>query len=194
MGSSTVTLLENPVHELLAENGEVPAQPKEEDDDEVRPNIEWLPSFQTYKDRVQNLKELGVERQDSVPNGWPTKIDHPRAWTGSDFADPSKYVVQFTAHDIAEIESALTQFKCRKNHDPDNVNTDTFPLPTLGPKLDKVSKELHDGVGFAVLRGLNPKMYSQLDNILLYLGITSYIAETRGCQDYDGRMIGEDNQ
>lgn len=68
---------------------------------------------------------------------------------------------------------------------------ETFPLPTLGPKLNIVSKELHDGIGFAVLRGLDPKNYSPLDNLLLYLGITSYIAETRGCQDYDGRMVGE---
>jgi hypothetical protein len=40
-----------------------------------------------------------------------------------------------------------------------------------------------------VLRGLQPDKYSSLDNMLLYLGVTSYIAEKRGMQDYDGRMI-----
>lgn len=40
-----------------------------------------------------------------------------------------------------------------------------------------------------VLRGLQPEKYSIKDNMLLYLGITSYIAETRGMQDFDGRMI-----
>lgn len=71
------------------------------------------------------------------------------------------------------------------------MNTETFPLPTLGAKLNNVSKQIHDGIGFAVLRGLDPKKYSPRDNILLYVGITSYIAEVRGCQDYDGRMVGE---
>jgi len=41
-----------------------------------------------------------------------------------------------------------------------------------------------------VLRGLDPRRYSALDNIIIYLGICSYIAEIRGCQDYDGRMLG----
>jgi hypothetical protein len=40
-----------------------------------------------------------------------------------------------------------------------------------------------------VLRGLQPDKYSNFDNILLYLGVTSYIAERRGMQDFDGRMI-----
>lgn len=42
-----------------------------------------------------------------------------------------------------------------------------------------------------VLRGLQPDKYSNFDNILLYLGVTSYIAEKRGMQDFDGRMIRE---
>ncbi len=42
-----------------------------------------------------------------------------------------------------------------------------------------------------VLRGLEPDKYSNFDNILLYLGVTSYIAEKRGMQDFDGRMIRE---
>jgi len=67
---------------------------------------------------------------------------------------------------------------------------ETFPLPTLGLKLKAVSNQLHEGIGFALLRGLDAVKYSALDNLLLYLGITSYIAEIRGCQDYDGRMVG----
>jgi hypothetical protein len=80
-------------------------------DDVIRPDIEWIPSLQTYKDRVERLKVLTTERQTSLPYGWPTKIEHPRAWSGSDFADSSKYVVQFTNADIVEIERALMHFK-----------------------------------------------------------------------------------
>jgi hypothetical protein len=80
-------------------------------DDVIRPDIEWIPSLQTYKDRVERLKVLTTERQTSLPYGWPTNIEHPRAWSGSDFADSSKYVVQFTNADIVEIERALMHFK-----------------------------------------------------------------------------------
>jgi hypothetical protein len=78
-----------------------------------------------------------------------------------------------------------------RGDDPESVSKDRFPLPNLGKKLEDVSVQLHDGIGFAILRGLEPEKYSALDNILLYLGVTSYIAEIRGCQDYDGRMVGE---
>ena len=59
----------------------------------------------------------------------------------------------------------------------------------MGPRLHEVAKTIHYGRGFVVLRGLQPDKYSNFDNILLYLGVTSYIAETRGMQDFDGRMI-----
>jgi len=72
---------------------------------------------------------------------------------------------------------------------PDEVNKTTFPLPNLAPRLHEVAETVHNGRGFVVLRGLQPDKYSNIDNILLYLGITSYIAETRGMQDFDGRMI-----
>lgn len=69
------------------------------------------------------------------------------------------------------------------------MNKTTFPLPDLAPRLQEVAETVHNGRGFVVLRGLQPDRYSNIDNILLYLGITSYIAETRGMQDFDGRMI-----
>ncbi len=74
-------------------------------------------------------------------------------------------------------------------HSQDDVNQTTFPLPNLGSRLVEASKTIHEGRGFVVMRGLEPTKYSSLDNMLLYLGVTSYIAEKRGMQDYDGRMV-----
>ena len=51
--------------------------------------------------------------------------------------------------------------------------------------------EIHQGRGFIVLRGFNPDRYTTEDNILLFLGISSYIGEKRGQQDGKGSMIGK---
>lgn len=75
--------------------------------------------------------------------------------------------------------------------DFDNVSRDTFPLPTLAAKLKQIAYDLHSGRGFSVIRGLEPKKYSVIDNTIIYLGITSYIAEKRGCQDSSGNMMSE---
>jgi hypothetical protein len=72
---------------------------------------------------------------------------------------------------------------------PGEVNCATFPLPNLGRRLEQIANNLHSGVGFAVIRGLDPTRYSELDNVLVYLGITSYIAQIRGCQDSSGNML-----
>ena len=78
-----------------------------------------------------------------------------------------------------------------EDQNPDHVSVTTFPLPIFQKKLRDATQTLHFGSGFVILRGLNPSEYSPTDNLLIYLGITSYIAEERGRQDSDGNMLSE---
>ncbi|KAK3940280.1 hypothetical protein QBC46DRAFT_314019 [Diplogelasinospora grovesii] len=156
----------------------------------VRPNIDWFPSYKVYKDRVERLAALYPNRPTTLPAGWPSQVNAERTWSGSDFASENDYIVHLSADDITEIEGALAHFKGLKGDlGPDDVNPRTFPLPSLGTRLTDLANVIHNGRGFVVLRGLNPDKYSNYDNILVYLGVTSYIAETRGLQDFDGRML-----
>lgn len=63
------------------------------------------------------------------------------------------------------------------------ISTDTFPLPTLGPILRNLSKELHTGRGFFVLRTIPVDKYSREDNVLIYAGVSSYVGSRRGVQE-----------
>jgi hypothetical protein len=74
--------------------------------------------------------------------------------------------------------------------DGDLVSRDNFPLPTLGPRLDEIRRDVHDGKGFGVIRGLDPHKYSIEDLTVMYLGIQSYIANRHGRQDRKGNMLG----
>jgi len=155
-----------------------------------RPDIEWIPSYKTYRDRVNRLSKIHTRRPKSLPEGWPVKVEGPRVWTGADFEDTQDYLFHLSAENVLEVEAALVHFHALPgDNGPDQISKETFPLPTLGPRLFELSKSLHSGIGFGVIRGLKPDRYSPLDNVLLYVGITSYVAEVRGCQDYDGRMI-----
>lgn len=73
--------------------------------------------------------------------------------------------------------------------DGSEISMVNFPLPNLGVKLLKLTWQLHETIGFFVLRGLNPEEYSQDDNILIFLGISSYVGEKRGKQDEAGSML-----
>jgi hypothetical protein len=74
------------------------------------------------------------------------------------------------------------------------VNPASFPLPTLGEKLSNVRNELYNGRGFAIFRGVDIDSFNPVDLIVLYLGLTSYIAEKRGKQNQRGAMLSLSNQ
>jgi hypothetical protein len=51
--------------------------------------------------------------------------------------------------------------------------------------------EVYLGRGFTIIRGLNPDDYSPEDLTIIFLGLSSYIAERRGKQDQRGSMLGK---
>lgn len=169
------------------------------------PDIQWHPSFETYQRRVDALSALRLDRPQAVPEGFPDKVEGPRAWSGADFANEDGFVLQLSEANVFEVERGLSYFKSTRapvqlmmlltsaahnvKSGPDAVSKSTFPLPGLQSRLDEIARDLHHGRGFAVIRGLDPRRYSARDNLLIYLGITSYIAEHRAVQDSGGSMI-----
>jgi hypothetical protein len=69
------------------------------------------------------------------------------------------------------------------------ISKTTFPLPTLGSILDSMCEDVHNGKGFAVLRGLDPKKYCAESNALIFLGISSYFGQQRGRQLPEGPVF-----
>ncbi|KAJ4161954.1 hypothetical protein NW765_010043 [Fusarium oxysporum] len=63
------------------------------------------------------------------------------------------------------------------------IAQETFPLPTLHSELRRLSRELHFGHGFFVLRGLDVDRYTREENIIIYAGVSSHIGPIRGRQD-----------
>ena len=71
------------------------------------------------------------------------------------------------------------------------LSPETFPLPpTLSERLRQVSIQLHKGIGFAVLRGLEPKRYNDKDNVIAYCGLASYVGAERVTNAF-GISMGE---
>ncbi|KAF2456095.1 hypothetical protein BDY21DRAFT_288209 [Lineolata rhizophorae] len=153
------------------------------------PDIQWDPSREMYRARAEALADLKLPREAAVPDGFPDRVRAAWAWDGADFAGDD-YVVRLGRADVDEVERALAYYKSLSGtRTPADVCRETFPLPRLQRTLKGVANVLHLGRGFSVIRGLKPQNYSALDNVIIYLGITSYVAERRGCQDSSGNMI-----
>jgi hypothetical protein len=145
----------------------------------------------------------------NLPTGFPAHLPGELAWTGSDFSKSSEHILVLDDVHHAEIKAALESYKgmfspslrfarsvsliyrAALDQDGDLVEPDSFPLPTLGTKLRELSRDVHNGRGFCVIRGINPASYSVEDLTLAYLGVQSYIAEQRGRQDKRGNMLGQ---
>ena len=71
------------------------------------------------------------------------------------------------------------------------ANPESFPLPhALAQKLRGVSNTLHNGRGFAVIRGLAVNGRSDEDNVIAHVGIGSYIGRDRATNS-NGMAMGE---
>ncbi|EFX00433.1 taurine catabolism dioxygenase family protein [Grosmannia clavigera kw1407] len=145
-------------------------------------DIEWLPDYLKFVERI----EAHVRDVDS--NGAGSKcravgLDSPLAWSGRELQLQDN-IVPLDEADVQEIQSAMEFFK-----DLSSVKRDTFPLPNLGPRLKKLCSGVYNKKGFCILRGLSPKSYSREDNVIIYLGISSYFGEQRARQYPDGSSI-----
>ncbi|KAL5325584.1 hypothetical protein ACEPPN_006712 [Leptodophora sp. 'Broadleaf-Isolate-01'] len=113
------------------------------------------------------------------------------AWVPSDFKTESDWVLNLSTSDKEEIRQALEHFKSKERLDLsyDKATKETFPLPKLASLRLKSRDEIYQGRSFAVIRGLDPDAYTSVDFAIIFLGISSYIAERRGRQDQRGSMM-----
>ncbi|KAH8204727.1 hypothetical protein TruAng_001061 [Truncatella angustata] len=119
------------------------------------------------------------------PSGFPAVICHSN---GELYKFFQKNTIQLTTHHVSEIEAANANFKLYEL-DGDEVEREKFPLPTLGPLLERCGQEIHEGHGIVIIRGLDPEKYSIEDSTTIYLGISSYIGDQRGVQSSKGAML-----
>ncbi|PUU83499.1 hypothetical protein B9Z19DRAFT_1141624 [Tuber borchii] len=150
------------------------------------PPIDWIPRYSSYINRSQRrLRQGGLTK--TLPAGFPARVESPLAWTASELKK-EEYTVVLSEEDILEVERGLRDFKESKLA-ISLITRQTFQLPTLGPRLISLGTSLYNGRGFFVLRGLNPKKYSSEENVLIYAGISCWVAEKRGRQDEHNNML-----
>ncbi len=109
-------------------------------------------------------------------------VTGPAAWRGKDVAGWQR---EFSSAEIAEIEAAVDAYR----GDPAALSPANFSLPTLGPALRAILKELLEGRGFILLRGLPVQSWSRERQALAYLGIGAWLGRFRS-QNAKGHLLG----
>ncbi|KAJ5032593.1 uncharacterized protein L3040_009191 [Drepanopeziza brunnea f. sp. 'multigermtubi'] len=81
---------------------------------------------------------------------------------------PKSWPELLTQDEKSEIRSALEHCKVLEL-DGHQANRDNFPLPTLSATLGNAQRDIFESKDIFVLRGLDPKSYSNADQILIFL-------------------------
>ena len=123
------------------------------------------------------------------PSMPPGPITGPSVWRGKNLAPHSaEWIRTFSQDELAELDAAIHAFNT-SGRDLARVAPENFPLPTLASVLRSVLRELLEGRGFAMLRGLPVARYSREEQAIAYLGIGSYLGVARS-QNAKGHLLG----
>jgi len=126
-----------------------------------------------------------TQRQPAIPF---QPAHDPAGWTKEDLAQSTDWIYELDARDIADLDRAVAEVEARKLPLIELSRKD-FDLPVLGPTLETIRDELHDGSGVKLIRGVPVHRYSRLQSAIAYLGIGSHIGNTVS-QNAKGHLLG----
>ena len=116
-------------------------------------------------------------------------IEGPTVWFAGDMrAREAEWSYRLSAAEIAELEAARESVQAR-GLDIAGIRREHFPLPTLGPVLDRLRNDVLHGRGFVLLRGVPVENRPLADSAALYWGIGAYFGSARS-QNAKGHLLG----
>jgi hypothetical protein len=108
-------------------------------------------------------------------------------WRRDDLGD--RYVWELTAEDRAELHDALAHAQARTSGTL-AIGADDFPLPDLGPRLVEAARELIDGAGVLLIRGLDISGCDRPQAEAIYWGIGTHLGRPWP-QNAKGHLLGD---
>ena len=115
----------------------------------------------------------------------PEVLDSPAAWRGREMVAQDVWEYRLTEAEVAEVDAAVAAI----DRPLIEVDREAFPLPTLGPKLAGLRRELLDGRGFFLLRGLPVRRMSREEAVAAFWGIGAHFGSAR-TQNAKGHLMG----
>jgi len=116
-------------------------------------------------------------------------IEGLSAWMAADMRGrEAEWSYRLSPMEVTEIEAALRSVQAR-GLDIADIRRRDFPLPTLGPVLDRLCAEVLDGRGFVLLRGVPVEDRPIAESAIAYWGIGTYFGSARS-QNAQGHLLG----
>jgi hypothetical protein len=122
------------------------------------------------------------------PAGLPAQIDGPSAWFGPAMAERGDWIEPLSAAELDEIDAACQPW-LRSGAELGQMARADFPLPGLAARLQALLRELLDGRGFALLRGLPVQRWGRRHSAIAFYGLGLHLGRARP-QNAKGHVLG----
>ena len=137
-------------------------------------------SFQEQGAHYFNRQHIGVP---------PAPLSLPSAWKGAELQKhPDTWMYELNQADLEEIQNAVLLVS-QDSLALEEVTRDSFPLPTLGKKVEAWRQTIITGTGVQVVKGLPVGQWSEAEIALAYWGIGHHLG-TPGAQNPDNELLG----
>jgi hypothetical protein len=110
-------------------------------------------------------------------------------WTDEDLRRSRDWMRTLTAAETDELDAALRAVQ-RHGLDWQAMTRDDFAIPRLAASLAEVSRELEDGRGLVLLRGIPVERYGEDELRIVYWGLGLHLGTPR-YQNGKGELIGD---
>jgi len=99
-------------------------------------------------------------------------LEGPAVWKGEELFTRPDWRCELSEADIAELSSALNQVETLETAD---ITPETFPLPTLGPRLKAIQDSLEHGCGATMIRGFPADRFSIAESERIFWGMAQHL-------------------
>src|SRR6185369_10946185 len=113
-------------------------------------------------------------------------VGGPAAWRGPDVAGRDDWVVRLGDREVAELEGAARQCESLPL---DRIDRAGFPLPTLALRIREWARELGEGRGFLLVRGLPVERWGEKLSSIAFWGLGHHLGVPGG-QNPDEELLG----
>ncbi len=116
-----------------------------------------------------------------------TPLEPGCAWHTDELGD--SYVFQLTDAHLDELDRALMHAEASCD-DVLDITRDSFPLPTLAPELVRITRDLIDGRGVVLIRGVPADHYGKARASSIYWGVGMHLGRPWP-QNAKGHLLGD---
>ncbi|KAK3501992.1 hypothetical protein B0T13DRAFT_217460 [Neurospora crassa] len=147
----------------------------------------WIAVPDMEKLGTIKAREKPLQRESGAATPNNLNLGLVGSMAGNIILPPKSPVIHVDEKGIEEFRQAL-QACADLGLAGDMINKASFPLPTFHVVLDEARRQVHEGQGFVIIRGIGLSDSAQNNNNM-FLGLASYIGDVRGAQDKQGSML-----